>query len=429
MPAHPPRSISFFILSSQRRRYEVCGLALLTLTLQLTLCQGVARGAPQLPPPPPSQSDELPPTEQLVWRPSFAITSLGYDTNVLNESEDPKRDFVATFGGKLRPIYQVGRVKLSGETGVQYNYFATLVDERGADVTLIGRADIKLGVVKPHVSYSYVNLKERFNAEVDTRARRSEVLPDAGVDFSVTDRMTLGVGVSQQTTEFNNGTPAGADLGRTLDRVQRVYTTSLRYGITPLTSLIASGDLGTHEFKTAPDRNGDRDGFQAGLEFSEDALITGHGTVGWRRVTLANPEIPDFSGFAGSINLSTHLGENRRLGVQAHRDVTFSYSEFRPYYVEHGLGASISQALGESVEVGAHVGRLWFDYVQPLTEPADQTYKERMDVVGGSIGYRLPSGYRISVNVESQRRRTNGDASRVYDNIRIFTAITPVLSF
>jgi hypothetical protein len=376
-----------------------------------------------------SPSDELPPTEQLVWRPQFAITSLGYDSNVLNQAENPKGDFVSTFGAKLRPIWQVGPVKVSGETGVSYNYFATLTTERGADATARGRVELKLGVAKLHVTESYINLKERFNAEIDTRARRGEDATEGGVDFSVTDRTTLSLGAEQSGTTFNKGTPEGFDLGRTLDRRQRLVTAAWRYAVTPLTSIIASGLTGTHRFEGAPERDGNREGFEAGVEMTEDALIAGHATIGWRRMTLKNPNIPNYSGVAGSANVSTRLGESTRVGLQAHRDVTFSFSDYRPYYVEKGLGASISQMLTENFEVGAHARRMWFDYVQPLNELVGNQYRERIDFVGASIGYRLPSGYRISVNIENQRRRTNGDASRLYDNIRIFTAITPVLSF
>jgi len=390
----------------------------------VALHQGTVLGAQQT-----TQPEELPSTERLLWRPSFALTSFGYDSNVLSEADNPKSDMVAAFGAGLRPIWQIGQVRVSGETGVAYNYFRTLASERGADATVRGRVDFQLSRAKLHVSESYINVKTRFDAEVDTRARRSQDGSEGGVDLAFTGRTTLTLAVQQNTTTFDDRTAVGAELGRTLDRRERLATTSLRYAVTPLTSFIASGEMGTHRFEGSPDRNGDRTSLEAGLTLSDDALIAGHGSVGWRRITVQNPQIPWFSGIAGSMDLSTRVGETTRVGVRGHRDVTFSFSEFRPYFVENGLGSSVTQMLGEHLEVGAHIERTWLNYVQPLTEPAGRTYQERIDLVGGSIGYRLPSGYRISVNIDSARRRTNGDLSRLYDSIRVYTAITPVLSF
>jgi len=73
--------------------------------LCLTISAAAAQ-AQQLGPPPqqPPDLDETMPQPQIAWRPSFGITSFGYDANVFNESTNPASDWVASLAAGLAPI-------------------------------------------------------------------------------------------------------------------------------------------------------------------------------------------------------------------------------------------------------------------------------------------------------------------------------------
>src|SRR5262249_44908497 len=160
---------------------------------------------------------------------------------------------------------------------------------------------------------------------------------------------------------------------------------SFTYAITPLTTLIATGEQGTHHFELSPERDGTSTAFAAGLSFGREALIQGQWSLGWRRVTLRDPLIPDFSAMTAAASRSPTTGVGTRLGVPARRGVVFSAEEASPYYTQSSVGTSLTQALGERWDVGVRAERVWLDYVTPLGT-ASAPRSEHVDIVGGSFG-------------------------------------------
>ena len=365
----------------------------------------------------------------LTWNPSAALTTLGYDSNVLNDYEDPKSDFVAAVRTGLRPSWHAGPAVVEGEAALEYDYYATFARERGVDAIGRGRVSLPLSRFRLHAAGAYYNVKERFNNEVDDRARHSTREASAGVDIALGALTALTLTGVQRGISFDEHSPDEARLGQMLDRMERAVSAGLRYELTPLTTLTAAVSHGTHRFQFSPDRDGERTSVDTTVELADDALVGGHGTIAWRRVTVHNPIVPPFRGFAGSAGLSARLGGSTRVGVGARRDVTFSVGEVLPYYVESAVGGSVGRALGERFDLGFRVERVRLEYVRLLDALDPGGYHERVTILGGSIGYRTPSGLQITFHVDSRRRRTSTDVTRNFDSLRFYTAIGPVLSF
>jgi hypothetical protein len=390
---------------------------------------------PPLPPP-----EETPEHEQsrVVWRPSFELTNLGWDSNVFNlpEAESPvdgnraeqRGDFVTTFAAGLSPIWRIGDARIVTETNLAYNYFHRFSQERGVDATARGRLEVPVSRARLHASGSVLNLRQRLNYEIDTRARRTERDYAGGVDVALGARTRLEFRARRGEVIFDDDSPDARFLADTLNRDDRTAAIGFEYAVTPLTTFVVTGERGVHRFPLSPERNGDSDGLFAGLSLSPDALISGQGSIGWRRVTITNPIIPTFTGITGDVDLATVIGVSTRLGVRVARDVTFSVDELSPYYVQTLGGVSLTQALGESWEVGARVDRVRLDYVQSPLTPADQ-YQEHVDLFGGNVGYRFPGGFRISLQGELMRRRASTDPGRAYDTVRLYTVISKALRF
>src|SRR5690606_32260375 len=199
--------------------------------------------------------------------------------------------------------------------------------------------------------------------------------------------------------------------------------------LTPLTTVSGGFSIGRHRFVFAPDRDGESAGADVRIDLAEDALVGGHGRIGWRRVTLASPQVPSFEGLAGSAGLTAHIGGSTRIGFGARRDLTFSVGEVLPYYVESAFGGSVGRSLGDRFEIGARLERVRLDYVRLLDAFDPGGYRERVTLLGGSLTYRTPAGLEITVHVDQRFRRTSADSSRNYDSLRFYTAIGPVLSF
>jgi hypothetical protein len=408
-------------------------LALVTLG---ALAQASPAWAGQPPAPPPEETPESQ-QSRLVWRPSFALTNLGWDSNVFNlpdESESPgatteqRGDFVTSFAAGLAPIWRVGEARLVTDSSLTYNYFQNFAQERGFDATARGRLEVPVSRARLVAAGSYANLRQRLNFEIDTRARRTERDYAGGVDIALGSRSRLELRGRRGEVIFDEDSPDAAFLRDTLNRDERTAAVSFEYALTPFTNVIVTGERGIHEFPLSPLRNGDSDGVFAGLSLSPDAVISGQGSLGWRRITVSNPVIPAFSGLTGDVDLATVIGASTRLAFRAERTVTFSVDELSPYYVQTVAGVSLTQALGESWEVGARFDRVRLDYVQSVFVQADP-YREHVDFIGGSVGYRFPGGFRIGLQGELMRRRASTDPSRAYDTVRLYTVISKALQF
>jgi hypothetical protein len=406
------------------------------LLLALAASAIAARAGAQPPAPPP---DETPAHEQsrVVWRPTFELTNLGWDSNVFNlpESEAPgdnssesRGDFVTAFGAGLSPIFRIGDARLVTETNATYNYFHRFAQERGFDAAARGRLEVPIARARLHASGGAANLRQRLNYEIDTRARRTERDYAGGIDIALGARTRLEVRGRRGEVIFDDESPDAQFLRDTLNRDERTAAVAFEYALTPLTTFVVTGERGVHRFDLSPLRNGDSEGLFAGLSLSPDAVISGQGSIGWRRITVANPVIPAFTGLTGDVDLATVIGVSTRLAVRAARGVTFSVDELSPYYVQTQAGVSLTQALGESWEVGARVDRVRLDYVQSVLAPGDQ-YREHVDLFGGSVGYRFPGGFRLSLQGELMRRRASTDPSRAYDTVRLYTVISKALRF
>lgn len=381
--------------------------------------------------PPPEEMAE--PQPRLRWHPAVALTNLGYDTNVFNLPDDatqPAGDWVVSGNASLAPVWRVGGggTRLAGLGSVTGNYFQQYDRERGFDGEIGGRIDLPVSRLRLHGFGDYQNLKQRVNFEIDQRARRAESRVGAGVDVLLGARTIVGVEGQRNTVAFADDSAVSLPLRLTLNREERLGTASFRYALTPLTSLVVTGETGRHHFDLSPLRDGDRSGVQAGLTFSRDALITGQWSVGWRRVTVESPRIPPFGGIVASADLAAMVGVGTRVSVRGRRDVVFSADERSPYYVQSGAGASLTQAIGERWELGVRFDRILLDYVRSLDEPGS-VYREYVDLPGVSLGVKLPGGWRVSVQAELLRRRASNDPSRAYDTTRIYTMFTPNLRF
>ena len=247
-----------------------------------------------------------------------------------------------------------------------------------------------------HGGGSYFDLRQRLNYEVDVRARRTERDVAGGIDLALGARTRLDVSARRVEVVFDEDAPEVQYVRDALNRDERTVAASLEYALTPLTNLVVTGERGIHNFPLSPLRNGDSDAVLAGLSLASDAVISGRGMIGWRRLTVVNPLIPAYRGLIANFDASTVLGISTRLAVHGRRDVTFSVGEQSPYYVQTLGGASLTQALGESWDAGVRFDRVLLDYVQPLTAPGF-VYREYVDVFGGTVGYRFPGGFRISL--------------------------------
>lgn len=366
--------------------------------------------------------------------PSIAVTSVGVDTNVFNDWENPKSDFTATLTPAADVWLRLGPARLNLKAAGSYLYFAQYSDQRGFGTTDSARLELPLLHLRPWVGGSFMTVRDRPGYEIDLRLRRTETSVSGGVDLPLSRRTTIGASLTRTRVNYDSGeTFLGVSVRQELNRTTTVGTASFRYALTPLTTVVMAADVVQERFDFSPIR--DSDGFRIvpGVEFAASALINGSAHVGFRRLSMKTAGMPDYTGPVASVDLGYTLMGVTRFGVKVSRDVEYSFDPNQPYYLLTGVTATVTQAVRGpwSVNARASVQRLAYQTVvqsglSGSGSSAPEGLAGRVDVVrayGGGIGYKLGPSTFFSVNVEYVTRNSAVDL-RQYRGLRIGSSVT-----
>jgi len=360
--------------------------------------------------------------------PSVSLSNVGIDTNVFNAWTDPKTDFTATITPQADAWLRAGRARLTVHGSLSYVYFATYRHERAVNTDDSIRLDLPFRRIRPYVGYSYLNIRERPGFEIDTRARRSEDVFFGGVDLPLTRKFTLGA--SWRTTrtafradeQFNN-----TYLRDVFNRRTSILTGSVRYALTPLTTLVLQAETVRERFEFSPVRDSDSVRILPGVEFNAAALVNGTARVGYRRFNMRSPGMPDYSGPIASVDVGYSLLGVTRFALSVSRDVAYSYEIQSPYYVATGIAATVTQHVGGPWSVLARGGRQRLAYHDaqsaPGMTPPQQNRTDTVRFYGGGVGYRVSPNARLGFNVDYYTRESPVVLHN-YRSLRAGTSVT-----
>ena len=295
--------------------------------------------------------------------PTVALTDVGVDTNVFNCWDNQQGDWTATVKAGADTWLRLGKARLNMKVGVGYVYFMEFDTERSWNTDDSARLELPLTHFRPWIGVSYLNVKERPGYEIDVRARRTETSISTGLDYVWSKKLTIGLGAKKKRTDFpSDETFADTYLRDVLNRDYSAATASVRYGLTPLTTIVVEGAIERERFEFSPER--DSNGFRLvpGVEFDPHALISGSARVGYRNLKMLTPGMPDYTGPVASVNLAYRLLGVTRFEVRVSRDVDYSYEVFEPYYVLTGLTGSVTQSVGGPWALVARYGQQHLAY-------------------------------------------------------------------
>ena len=197
-----------------------------------------------------AQAPEAPPARPrlqlgpLALEPTLALRNLGIDTNALNASDDPDRDLTATITPALGEWLRLGRLALSGQSSIDWNYFQKLTGQRSLNGAQEGRADLALGYVQPYATGGLARTRQRPNMEIDARVERTITRVGGGFLVHAGPKLSLDLSQERRTIDFGATELGDVSLAESLNRNERETRLTGRYALTPLTTLVVSaGDL------------------------------------------------------------------------------------------------------------------------------------------------------------------------------------------
>ncbi len=355
------------------------------------------------------------------FQPSIALTNAGYDTNVFNDYQEPKEDFTFTLTPALDGGMRAGPARLNFRFVTDYVWYRTYESERGIDGSTRLQFELRYNWFRPHVSGEWINTRSRPGYEIDARAERDLPSYEAGADVRVASRTWAVISYRHAATRFLAGEVfEGVPLDRALNNTVRTSTAGVRFELSPFTSLSLLTRFERARFDAATFRDNESWLFLPTFDFSPDALLSGQAQVGYRSLTAASADVPDFRGVVANVSLRYSPLPSTSVGFGGSRDITYSFEEDAAYYVLSGFNASFTQRIVGAFEAGGQVRFGWLDY--RAIEGRSLPRQDMVLVYGVGAGYRLGDMARVGVDVE-QAERQSDLPDRAYHGTRILGSV------
>lgn len=358
--------------------------------------------------------------------PRFEVTSIGVDTNVFNEAEDPKQDFTIAARPSIEARLRFGPGRLSYRSSMDANYFHEYKEERSLDRFGEVRAELRLTRLMAHVATGGLEASNRPNQEIDLRADRSLRTYSAGAMFAVLSRTALVVAARQEKQQFALGQIfREEDLAEQLNNTLEAVDGGVRIALTTLTTFTLTASRERSTFEYSPDRNSTTFRITPRFEFDPNALLSGTAAVGFRKFTPSDPTLEGFTGVVADVGVS-YTRDRLRVALKLRRDLDYSVEEREPYYVATTGSVVLTRKVGGpfDVQVLGSLDRFQYKRFNRLDDaglppPGIDTTK----TIGGGIGYLWRETTRLGLTYEWTSRHAEQTA-RPYERTRLVGSFT-----
>jgi hypothetical protein len=281
--------------------------------------------------------------------------------------------------------------------------------------------------VRPYVGGSFTSARQRPSLEIDTRAQRREIALNGGMEFRLSERVSVDVsGQRQKYTIAEDEVFETLDLSSALNRTSARADVALRYIYSPLTRFSVSMTSDRDRFESRPGAVARSMRIAPSVEFSPLALITGHAEVAFLKFDPVMSDIESFSGIVTSVELNYVLLGRTRFTGRLSRQPSYSAQAASVYYVQTGIGGSVSTLITERLDVRTSWDRHHLSYRQIRGDapiPFTSGTESFVYGYGGSIGYRFGRNTRLALNADFNSRKA-APISGDFESFRLSSAIT-----
>jgi hypothetical protein len=358
------------------------------LTVVAVLMLGLAAAAGAQPPEPPPENGALR-LGALTLRPGIGLESVGYNSNILNRPDDPQDDITWLLRPSLDVWARVWRVRVQAHGTLYATWFREHTDEQSLD----GSQSLRLEAPVLHrlsvfASDSWVQTRDFVDPEIYVRARRVGRATSLGGALRIGNRTTIDLSGTRSRIDFDSTAELlDTTLEQTLDRRVNEVALGMRYRLTPLTTLLVTGNLQGDRFDYIPARDADSTRVQVGVSLTRPAWLSGDARVGYVRFNARQAGARDTNTVIAALDVSRPLGDATTIGARVDRDLAASFRVEEQYYVVTSVTGSIARRLSKAWSVNGSVGRQWlaYDGSDGETDPASDV----LTTVGAGVDYRI----------------------------------------
>jgi len=355
----------------------------------------------------------------LSFTPSIVFSNLGVDSNVFNESNNPKQDTTAAVGPAVNLWLRMGRSRLSGKVSGQYLYYREYENQRAWNTVNDGKWELPLSRITPYVSGLWSDVKDRPGYEIDSRVRLKEQRAGAGSGIRLSGKTELRAGFQRGQFRYDGqDLVVGDQIAQGLDRRTDTEVFDLRVRLTPLTTFITQSTATQERFDNQAFRDANTLAIMPGFEFRPEALISGSAFVGIKRFDSLNDAVQDYTGVVANVG-AKYIVRSTQFDVRVARDVTFSYEVLQPFYTLLDTGLAVTQRITYRWDV---IGRSSWQSLAYHNITSAIDLNERTDhswQVGTGVGYHVGESLRVGVDANYSRRDAPEAQYRNYEGLRI----------
>jgi hypothetical protein len=350
--------------------------------------------------------------------PTLTVGNLGVDTNVFNTPDNPTRDFTVTFTPAANEALPIGRLLLTGLTGVPLTYFQKSTTQRSVGFQQSGRVDAFLIRFRPYAAADYNSSYQRPNAEIDARVQQVGETQEVGAVLLLGARTSLDAGYSHATLDYASAQVFGADIAQQLNRRSTAFNATFSMKLTAITTFTVKSTLQHDRFDSNPLFNSNSLSLIPGFTFRKDSRLSGTVSLGVRALRPISPFVPKFTGIVGSTALSWLVRDTTRIDGKFDRNVDYSIDQTTPYFVATATSLSVSQIVVGHVDAIATVSRGQLAYRDELSSmQVAQGRTDRQNTFSIGSGYRFRIDARLGFNVLYSERLSTLD-SRKYSGFQ-----------
>ena len=357
--------------------------------------------------------------------PTIRLT-VGSDDNIfrVNTTDKPISDFSTTISPAFEGALVVSRLRVSGRSEVDFINFRKVTEINSVDSLGAGRLELLLWRLTPYVGGDWSNTRHRRNFEIDLPVKQVDSSWNAGVDFRLSGKTTIGVVGREAREDFKGDTNyLGTDLAQLLGATTRSAGAEFRYSLTPFTTLGLEAERDRTEFETATERNSDGWLVASVLEFRPRALISGRARVGLRRRTFADGNAPPFRGVVTRFELAYTLLARTRFAVVGQRDLSYSYRVDQRDYIPSGVEVTVNHRVANAWDVLGALGRFNLNYGLAAVSATLGSPSERGMTYRLGVGYHLRKTI-VGIEVSRETRTSDFSVNRDYEATRIASSVS-----
>ena len=362
----------------------------------------------------PQDSDEAEEEARFHWgplalTPTFTIPTIGVDSNVFNEQENPKSDFTTSLEPRAAYWLRVGRARISASSVINYEYYHEYKTERSFNGSQDAKVEFQLDRYVPYVDGEYSNTRARQGLEVDARSRQRRQRVGLGLAIYLSERTRFDLSGSSGRIEFDPDEFSGVNLQEAFNRDNTSVEARLSYELTPLTTFEVRGTVTQDRFEFSTFRDSDSLRILPGFRLEPFALIHGSAFVGYSRIETLDPAVPDYSEVIANVAVGYELGATL-LDFRVRRDVAYSFESSQPFVVQTGLGLTATRRLTTRWDAK---GRYDYDW---LTYASSGRGTDIARTFGGGIGFYVRPDVRLGFDLD-QYERVSTVSSRGHDRL------------